>query len=300
MATDKITYTNKRSGDLWTSRDANEVKEVVNGHADAIDNLTSRVSDGESSFDNAVLVVPQTLTSAKKNQARSNIEAAGIVELEEVSDELEELKEASGIIYFNGFVSGVAVQAIGLAAATSLSFFYDTTRKQFLCKPLGSQYYYTDWSVEGLPGMSDFENHPYGGTVTPWPSRVYKNRADGKPYMWDGTDLVCLINGVKVIDPLQGMSFISGYTPSISLQPNVMNRVTSRLIGGLNITSFVDGPSGEVAEYRLEFRANGSDFTLTLPEGIRWVDGEEPEWEDGYTYQVSIEDGLAVGAGWPN
>jgi hypothetical protein len=53
---------------------------------------------------------------------------------------------------------------------------------------------------------------------------------------------------------------------------------------------------GYVNEYMIEFTVDGDGFTLTLPEGVRWVD--EPTWEDGYTYQVSIVDNLAVYAGW--
>ena len=46
----------------------------------------------------------------------------------------------------------------------------------------------------------------------------------------------------------------------------------------------------------LEFTVSGNDFNLTLPAGVRWV--ENPTWDDGYTYQVSIINNLAVYAGW--
>ncbi len=60
----------------------------------------------------------------------------------------------------------------------------------------------------------------------------------------------------------------------------------------------VEGQVGVQNEYKLQFTVSGSAFTLTgtLMTGVRWVD--EPDWEDGYTYQVSIENGLGIAAGW--
>lgn len=65
-------------------------------------------------------------------------------------------------------------------------------------------------------------------------------------------------------------------------------------VGGLNLT-LSPGTSGLENEYKLQFTA-GSGFTLTLSSTVRWVN--EPEWTEGWTYQVSIENGLAVSAGW--
>ena len=79
-----------------------------------------------------------------------------------------------------------------------------------------------------------------------------------------------------------------------SILPNVLNKWGK--IKSLTINSFQGAQEGYVNEYMLEFTVNGDDFTLTLPEGVRWV--EEPTWENGYTYQVSIVNNLAVFAGW--
>lgn len=65
-------------------------------------------------------------------------------------------------------------------------------------------------------------------------------------------------------------------------------------VTGLNLT-LTGGTAGLKNEYQLRFTC-GEGFTLTLNEAVRWVD--EPEWETGWTYEVSIEDGLAVSAGW--
>ena len=76
--------------------------------------------------------------------------------------------------------------------------------------------------------------------------------------------------------------------------PDVLNKWGT--VESLTINSFQGAQEGCVNEYMLEFTVSGDNFTLTLPEGVRWV--EEPTWENGYTYQVSIVNNLAVFAGW--
>lgn len=76
--------------------------------------------------------------------------------------------------------------------------------------------------------------------------------------------------------------------------PNVLNKWGN--IKSLTIHSFQGAQEGCVNEYMLEFIVSGDDFTLTLPDGVRWI--EEPTWENGYIYQVSIVNNLAVFAGW--
>lgn len=77
------------------------------------------------------------------------------------------------------------------------------------------------------------------------------------------------------------------------IQPNKLNVWGS--VARLTIT-FVAGTANKLNEYMLRFTVGASDFTLTLPPGIRWV--TEPDWEEGHTYEVSIIDNLAVCAGW--
>lgn len=90
----------------------------------------------------------------------------------------------------------------------------------------------------------------------------------------------------------------TGATGSIS--PWVLNVWASPVTGlELEMTGAAEGLQNE---YMLEFTVSGDNFALTLlndshqPAGIRWL--EEIDWEDGVTYQVSILDGLAIGAGW--
>lgn len=78
---------------------------------------------------------------------------------------------------------------------------------------------------------------------------------------------------------------------TITIKPNTLYKFgtcTSLSIAFDSDTSFSDS----IKEYMFEFTVSGLDFILTLPEGIRW--NEEPDLENGYTYQVSIVDNLAV------
>lgn len=81
---------------------------------------------------------------------------------------------------------------------------------------------------------------------------------------------------------------------TVTISPNVLN-VWPLAVASLNITLGA-AVTGKANEYMLQFTAASDNFTLTLPNGIRWL--EEPEWEAGYTYQVSILNGLAITAGW--
>lgn len=82
-----------------------------------------------------------------------------------------------------------------------------------------------------------------------------------------------------------------------SILPDVLNKWTSP-VNSLSIT-LLNGVSGKAWEYMLEFTVGSSEFTFTC-NNIRWVDDNEPDWTNGYTYQVSILNGLAVSAGWAN
>lgn len=81
---------------------------------------------------------------------------------------------------------------------------------------------------------------------------------------------------------------------TVVVAANVLNRWTEP-VAALALT-FAAGTQGHVSEYMLEFTVSGTAFTLTLPSGVRWLD--EPEWEAGWTYQVSVMGGLAIAAGW--
>lgn len=80
---------------------------------------------------------------------------------------------------------------------------------------------------------------------------------------------------------------------TVAIDPNKMNIWGS--VAALNIT-LTPGTAGIANEYMLQFTAASDNFTLTLSDTIRWA--VEPEFQAGYTYYVSIQDGLGLCAGW--
>lgn len=83
---------------------------------------------------------------------------------------------------------------------------------------------------------------------------------------------------------------------TVGIKPNILHRWESPMTG-LNITLQAGTGSG-ASEYMMEFTVSGNLFELNFASDVRWAGGAEPEWENGYTYQVSILHGMAVAAGW--
>lgn len=82
----------------------------------------------------------------------------------------------------------------------------------------------------------------------------------------------------------------------LPIDPNKFYKLTNPV--GYKLSVILNAPTetGIVNEYMLEFKvADGFEWECA---GIRWIDGEAPDWEVGSTYQVSILNGLAVAAGW--
>lgn len=84
---------------------------------------------------------------------------------------------------------------------------------------------------------------------------------------------------------------------TVNIRPNVLN-VWNTDKTQLNI-SFTSGSYGVVNEYMIQFQCGSTPTTLNLPEEVRWVDDEPLICEENHVYQVSIVNGMAVGAGWP-
>lgn len=83
----------------------------------------------------------------------------------------------------------------------------------------------------------------------------------------------------------------------VTINPNVMN-VWSTTVASLQV-AFAAGTAGRVAHYMMQFTAD-DNFALVLPSGIRWMNDDEPEWVAGSTYQVSVENNLAIFAEFPS
>jgi hypothetical protein len=116
---------------------------------------------------------------------------------------------------------------------------------------------------------------------------IYINGDTFVSYIWDGEAMKPITKFLMVIDE-------DSETTGENILPNILYRWGS--MHEITVSWSANDIEGYVNEYMIEFTVDGDGFTLTLPEGVRWVD--EPTWEDGYTYQVSIVDNLAVYAGW--
>ena len=95
---DRIGYTNKQRGDLWTATDANEVKSVVNSHATAIEQQAGAVSTLQGS----VGEIAQSLN----NQQRTinDLAANDMMWVESTEEEIAEMINEGtweeGVIYY--------------------------------------------------------------------------------------------------------------------------------------------------------------------------------------------------------
>lgn len=83
----------------------------------------------------------------------------------------------------------------------------------------------------------------------------------------------------------------------VEIQPNVKN-IWVEPVAELTIT-FAEGISGYDNEYMIQFQCPYNEPTsLTLPQGLQWVDDDPIELQPGWLYQISVIDNLAIYAGW--
>jgi hypothetical protein len=83
---------------------------------------------------------------------------------------------------------------------------------------------------------------------------------------------------------------------AVDVDPNTLYRWSSP-VNALYISLNTPTNLNVANEYMLEFTVGSEDFHVECA-GVRWIDGDAPDWEVGSTYQVSILNGLAVAAGW--
>ena len=104
-------------------------------------------------------------------------------------------------------------------------------------------------------------------------------------------DVVYILNGMGTV--VQQTDAGTEQSP-VEIMPNRLNRwgMVQSLYVAFSQTTY----AGKRNEYCLRFIVDGDNFTLSLPSGVRWM--EEPDFENGWTYEVSIENNLALFAGW--
>lgn len=131
-------------------------------------------------------------------------------------------------------------------------------------------------------------------------SKIERELKEDSPYPISSEGVYAIVDQLRDGGRTKVIAQASTGTSStpISIKPNCLNRWATP-VGALYV-SLAQGASGMVSEYMLEFTVTGDSFTLRLPASVRWLDDEAPDWESGYTYQVSILNNMAISAGWPN
>lgn len=123
------------------------------------------------------------------------------------------------------------------------------------------------------------------------------------------TDIDSLADGVEAVR--NAMEEHGVVIDRVDADMQVLNQQT-QVVGGVKpgplylwpqpVTSLtLDKAAGQAGcqnEYKLQFTVSGSSFSLsgTLTQNVRWL--EEPDWEEGFTYQISILNNLGICAGW--
>lgn len=200
-----------------------------------------------------------------------------------------------GVVPFSGFVDNVTVQNYTTTSGTILGIYFDLTRKCFLAKisegglTIGSAAtikYFKSYDVESEEGYEPSTFGNIADDFTPWPLLTYKNMQDGMSYMWFYDSLIPLSDDGKVIEHTTSET-------SVSIAPNILHRWGD--METLTI-AFSEGGSRR-NEYMIEFSCGETPTALTLPSSVIWAD--ELELEPDTIYQISIENNLAIGYGWP-
>lgn len=104
------------------------------------------------------------------------------------------------------------------------------------------------------------------------------------------------INGQSIYgegDLIVGVKPIVEFSSSnITMDPNKYYKTTNTLS---SITISLNAPSDTsiANEYLIEFPGSNS-MAVSFPSSIKWLNGESPIFESGYTYQISIVNNCAI------
>lgn len=81
---------------------------------------------------------------------------------------------------------------------------------------------------------------------------------------------------------------------SMTLSPNIYYRNTSTSLSSFSFTLSSVSNSNIINEYFVEFTTSSSGTTVSLPSGIKWMNGVTPTFEASTTYQISIVNNLGT------
>ncbi len=199
---------------------------------------------------------------------------------------LVEIVNHGGLLEFDGFVDDIRILSMS-AMIHPDGIYYDRVKKTF-CARFGTSYVNNYTDPDTGTGITDYQQTVYTSAaiqVDLWPLRVYKCRSNGMSYMWSNDNLVPVneeITETHTSDDLE-----------ITISPDVLHLWPAVSALGLTMSD-----NDEQHKHRLQFIAEDG-FSLEINPSVRWPNGEEPTWRNGWTYRVTINQNLATVTGWP-
>lgn len=102
-------------------------------------------------------------------------------------------------------------------------------------------------------------------------------------------------NDIVIFSPLTSINkpLITFSENSITIKPNIYYRKTN-LSSSLTIYLNTDVDENTINEYFIEFTTSATGTTISLPNTIKWYNGELPTFEPNTTYQLSIINNLGI------
>ena len=106
------------------------------------------------------------------------------------------------------------------------------------------------------------------------------------------------INGQSILGSgdlkIATMPLSTSTSSTMSLSPNIYYRNTSTSLTSLTISLGNVTDNTIINEYFIEFTTSSNGTTISLPNTIKWANGEIPTFEANTTYQISIINNLGV------
>lgn len=101
------------------------------------------------------------------------------------------------------------------------------------------------------------------------------------------------IVGFNPCDELSNKKLVTFTTTTITLSPNTYYRKTNQ---SASLTIYLESESDTTImnEYFIEFTTAANGTTISMPDTVKWVNGEVPTFEVNSTYQISIVNNLGI------
>lgn len=107
-----------------------------------------------------------------------------------------------------------------------------------------------------------------------------------------------LQDSVTILQDNQYKPLITLNSNKAHLLPNKYYRVNTQGYSSLTITLEPETDITKLNEYLVEFNTSSSGTTISLPDTIKWANGEIPSFVPDMTYQISIVNNLGIATGF--